>query len=135
MDYHKVPSIILLLDHDDTNTFVSGVLDFKGCKVYKSRTVDDCLSTLNRHEREIDVVLIKKELATDKNFMLVRNIRKITAGTMIMILADFTNKDDKLTENGVDEIVLTPMSAENLGDKIIMLIAKKELKEIKEENG
>lgn len=110
-------------------------MDFKGCKVYKSRTVDDCLSTLNRHEREIDVVLIKKELATDKNFMLVRNIRKISAGTMIMILADFTNKDDKLTENGVDEIVLTPMSAENLGDKIIMLIAKKELKEIKEENG
>ena len=54
---------------------------------------------------------------------------------MIMILADFTNKDDKLTENGVDEIVLTPMSAENLGDKIRMLIAKKELREIKEENG
>ena len=52
-----------------------------------------------------------------------------------MILADFTNKDDKLTENGVDEIVLIPMSAENLGDKIIMWIAKKELKEIKEENG
>lgn len=72
-----------------------------------------------------------KELATDKNFMLVRNIRKISAGTMIMILADFTNKDDELTENGVDEIVLTPMSAENLGDKIIMLIAKKRIKGIK----
>ena len=117
MGYHKVPSIILLLDHDDANTVVSGVLDFKGCKVYKSRTVDDCLSTLNRHEREIDAGLIKKELATYKNFMLVRNIRKISAGTMIMILAYFTNKDDKLTENGVDEIVLIPMSAENLGDK------------------
>ncbi len=37
--------------------------------------------------------------------------------------------------NGVDEVVLTPMSAENLGDKILMLIAKKELKEIKEKNG
>jgi hypothetical protein len=33
---------------------------------------------------------------------------------------------------GVDEVVLTPMSAENLGDKILMLIAKKELKEIRE---
>ena len=72
--YHKVPSIILLLDHEDANTVVSGVLDFKGCKVYKSQT-------------------------------------------------------------GVDEVVLTPMSAENLGDKILMLIAKKELKEIKEKNG
>ena len=135
MDYHEVPSIILLLDHDDANTVVSGVLDFKGCKVYKSRMVDDCLSTLNRLEKEIDVVLVKKELAIDKNFMLVKNIRKISAGTMIMILADFTNKDDKLAENGVDGIVLTPMSAENLGDKILMLIAKKESKEIKEENG
>ncbi|MGB8159823.1 MAG: hypothetical protein WCE93_06715, partial [Nitrososphaeraceae archaeon] len=119
----------------DANTVVSGVLDFKGCKVYKSRTVDDCLSTLNRLEKEIDVVLIKKELAIDKNFMLVSNIRKISPGTMIIIMADFINEDEKVIENGVDEIVLTPMSAENLGDKILMLIAKKELKEIKEKNG
>jgi DNA-binding NtrC family response regulator len=130
--YQKVPSIILLLDNEDANTVVSGVLDFKGCKVYKSRTVDDCLSTLNRLEKEIDVVLIKKELAIDKNFMLVSNIRKISPGTMIIIMAD---EDEKFVENGVDEVVLTPMSAENLGDKILMLIAKKELKEIKEKNG
>jgi DNA-binding NtrC family response regulator len=132
---HKVPSIILLLDHEDANTVVSGVLDFKGCKVYKSRTVDDCLSTLNRLEKGIDVVLVKKELAIDKNFMLVSNIRKISPGTMIIIMADFINEDEKVIENGVDEVVLTPMSAENLGDKILMLIAKKELKEIKEKNG
>jgi len=61
--------------------------------------------------------------------MLVRNIRKISAGTMIMILADFTNKDDKLTENGVDEIVLTPMSPENVADKILMLLARETVAE------
>ncbi len=54
---------------------------------------------------------------------------------MIIIMADFINEDEKFIENGVDEVVLTPMSAENLGDKILMLIAKKELKEIKEKNG
>jgi hypothetical protein len=92
------------------------------------------MSTLNRLEKQIDVVLIKKELAIDKNFMLVSNIRKISPGTMIIIMADSIN-EDKFIENGVDEVVLTPMSAENFGDKILMLIAKKELKEIKEKNG
>jgi len=48
---------------------------------------------------------------------------------MIMILADFTNKDDKLTENGVDEIVLTPMSPENVADKILMLLARETVAE------
>src|SRR6185436_16006867 len=74
---------ILLLDHEDANTLVSGVLDFKGCK---SRTVDDCLSTLNRLDNEIDVVLIKKELAIDKNFMLVSYIRKISPETIIILI-------------------------------------------------
>ena len=72
---------------------VSGVLDFKGCKVYKLRTVDDCLSTLNRLEKEIDVVLVKKELAIGKNYMLISNIRKISPGTMTIIMADFVNED------------------------------------------
>ena len=50
-------------------------------------------------------------------------------------MADFINEDEKFIEHGVDEVVLTPVSAENLGDKILMLIAKKELKEIKEKSG
>ena len=54
---------------------------------------------------------------------------------MIIIMADSINENEKFIVNGVDEVVLTPMSAENLGDKILMLIAKKELKEIKEKNG
>ncbi len=132
MGYHKVPSVILLLDHDDANTVVSGVLDFQGCKVYKSPTVDDCLSILNRLKDEVDVVLIKKELAIDRNFMLVGNMKKISPGTMIIIIADSINEEEKVVEHGVDEFVLTPFSAENLVDKVLMLMAKKELKKIKE---
>ena len=85
--------IILLLDHEEANTLVSGVLDFKDCKIYKSRTVDDCLSTLNRLDKEIDVVLIKEELAIDKNFMLVSYIRKISPGTMIILIVSIKRLD------------------------------------------
>ena len=75
-----------------------------------------------------------------KNSLLTRitfvsNIRKISPGTMIIIMADSINEDEKFIEHGVDEVVLTPVSAENLRDKILMLIAKKELKEIKEKSG
>ena len=142
--YHKVPSIILLLDHEDANTVVSGVLDFKGCKVYKSRTVDDCLSTLNRLEKGIDVILIKKELAIDKNFMLLSNIRKISPGTMIILIVsikrldmnikilaigDESNDKTRIIDYGADEFALKPLSPENVADKILMLLARETVAE------
>lgn len=132
MGYNKVPSIISLLDQPDANTVLSGVLDFKGCKVHKSATDDDCLSMLNRKEDEIDVVLIKKEVGTDRNIMLVENVRKISPGTIVIIMVDTTNEEESGLQSHVDEVVSTPISAENLADKILMLIAKKELKKIKE---
>ena len=136
--------IILLLDHEDANTLVSGVLDFKDCKVYKSRTVDDCLSTLNRLDKDIDVVLIKEELAIDKNFMLVSYIRKISPGTMIILIVSIKRLDmnikilaigDESTDKiriidyGANEFALKPSSPENVADKILMLLARETVAE------
>ncbi len=131
MGSYEVPRIILLLDYDDANILVSGVLDLKGCKVYKSTTAHDCLSILNQLEGKVDVILIKKELAVNGNFMLVENIRKINPSVLIIVLADKIS-EEKLIEHGIDAVVLTPFSAENLADKILMMLAKRELKKIKE---
>lgn len=126
----RVPTIILLLNHEDADMVVSGVLSLKGCEVHKSETVNDCLSLLNRDDK-VDVVLTKHELAMDKDFMLVRNIRKISPDIMIMVLSDSTKEELKADENGIDEFVVPPISPENLTDKVLMLVAKKELKKMK----
>ncbi|HEX9319763.1 MAG TPA: hypothetical protein VF884_12590 [Nitrososphaeraceae archaeon] len=123
-----MPRIVLLLDFDDANSLVSGVLDLKGCRVYKSTTADDCLAILKRLEGKVDAILIKDELVVDGNFTLVANVRKFAPEVMIIGLANKTDEKEKLSECGIDELVLTPMSAENLADKILMMLARRELK-------
>src|SRR5438093_6992219 len=122
------PRIVLLLDFEDANSLISGVLNLKGCKVYKSATAEDCLNLLNKLDGQVDAVLVKKEVATNENFILMNNIRKISPGAMTVVLTDKGDEGEKLSEHDVDELVTTPMSPENLADKILMMLARRELK-------
>lgn len=82
------PRIVLLLDFEDANSLVSGVLNLKECKVYKSKSAEDCLNLLNELEGQVDAVLVKKEIATEGNFMLMSNIRKIAPEAISIVLTD-----------------------------------------------
>jgi response regulator RpfG family c-di-GMP phosphodiesterase len=135
MSDREVPNIVLLQDHDDANTVVAGVLTLKGCRVHKTNTLESCLSVINQFADKIDLVLIQKEIALSKNSMILRDIKEINPTTMILIVADndgAKGKEDNLRELQIDGFVQTPISAENLADKILMLISKRELKRIKE---
>lgn len=135
METRIKPRILLSLDFEDANNLISGILDLKGCKVYKSTTAEDCLYLLNQLQGQIDAILVKKEIATNGNFMLINNIRKIAPGAMTIILTDKVEGEEGEDMSGrVDELVQTPMSPENVADKILMLLARRELKKEKEKN-
>jgi response regulator RpfG family c-di-GMP phosphodiesterase len=127
------PRLILSVDFADANNLLAGVLSLKGFKVFKSKSADDCLSILNQIEEKIDVVLIDKESAVEKDFLLVNQIKKVRPDTVIVIIADEVDEDEKLLEKNIDEFVLRPISAENLADKVLLMLAKRELKSLKEE--
>lgn len=65
METRAAPRIILLLDFEDANRLISGVLNLKGGKVYKSKSAEDCLNLLDELEGQVDAVLVKKEIATE----------------------------------------------------------------------
>jgi response regulator RpfG family c-di-GMP phosphodiesterase len=127
------PRLILSVDFADASNLLAGVLNLKGFKVFKSKSTDDCLSLLNQIEEKIDVVLIDNESAIEKDFFLVNQIKKVRPDTMIVIIADEVYEDRKLLEKNIDEFVLRPISAENLADKVLLMLAKRELKSLKEE--
>ena|SRR6266508_2203160 len=129
----KAPSIILLLNQNDASMVASGMLGLKGCAVYVSKTAEDCLSLLDRPDTTIDAVLIREELAPDRDIVLIRNIRKVSPDILVIVMSDIMKEELKYEEHGIDEIVATPISAENLADKILLFLARKELKKLKEE--
>ena len=127
------PRLILSVDYADANNLLAGVMNLKGLKVIKSKSTDDCLSILNQIEEKVDAVLIDRESAVEKDFLLVNQIKKVRPDTVIVIIADEVDEDEKLLEKNIDEFVLRPISAENLADKVLHLLAKRELKRLKEE--
>ena len=91
------PKLILSVDFADANNLLAGVMNLKGFKVFKSNSVDDCLSIISQIEDKIDVILIDKQSAVENDFFLVNQIRKTTPDTMIVIIADNAKEDEKLT--------------------------------------
>ena len=45
----------------------------------------------------------------------------------IIVLTDKVDEGENLSEHGVDELVTIPSSAENVADKILMMLARREL--------
>jgi response regulator RpfG family c-di-GMP phosphodiesterase len=74
MSSHEAPIVLLVQDYDDANLVLSGVLSLKGCKVYKSTSGQGCLSITNELGNKVNLILIKKEIASSMNFMILNNI-------------------------------------------------------------
>ena len=83
-------------------------------------------------EDKTDVVLIDKQSAVENDFYLVNKIKKMTPDTMVVIIADNADEDEKLLEKNIDHLVVRPISPENLADKILNMLAARELKRHKE---
>lgn len=125
------PSLILSVDFADANNLLAGVLNLKGFKVFKSKSTNDCLSMVNEIEEKVDGVLTDKESAVENDFFLVNQIKSMAPDTMIVVIADNADDDELLAKN-IDEFVLRPISPENLADRILNMLAKRELKRRKE---
>ena len=129
---YVAPRLILSVGFADANNLLAGVMNLKGFKVFKSKSNDDCLSIINQVEEKTDAVLIDKHSAVENDFFLVNEIRKMTPDTMIVIIADNAEEDEKLLEKNIDQLVRRPISPENLADTILTMLAKRELKRLRE---
>ena len=123
------PRLILSVGFADANNLLAGVLSLKGFKVFKSRSTLDCLSLINQIQENADVLLLDEQSAAENDFYLVNEIKKMTPDTMIVIIAD---EDVKLCGKNIDKFILRPTSPENLADKVLHMLAKRELKRLRE---
>jgi DNA-binding NtrC family response regulator len=122
--------MILSVNFPDANNLLAGVLSLKGFRVIKSKSTDECLSTVNQSEEKVDIMLTDKESAVENNSFLLNEITKIAPDTMIVVIVDNDDDIQKLPKNAI-EFVLRPITPENLADKILYMLAKKELKSLK----
>ena len=123
--------LILSVDFPDANNLLAGVLSLKGFEVLKSNSTTECLSIINQSKDKVDIILTDKESAVQNNSFLLNEINKIAPDTLIVVIVDNDDEVDKLPKIPI-EFVVRPTSAENLADKVLNMLAKKELRRLKD---
>jgi response regulator RpfG family c-di-GMP phosphodiesterase len=84
-------------------------------------------------DKRVDPLLSISVVETVENdFYLVNQIKEMTPVTMVVIIADNADEDEKLFDKNIDHIVLRPITPENLADKVLYMLATRELKRLKE---
>ena len=123
------PRIFIIQDNNDANSVLTGMLWLKGCEPLKFTNGKECLEKLNEMEGKVDVVIIGGNIASDRNLMLIINIKKINMNTKILVIADEDSDKTRILGYGADEFTLKPMSPENVADKVLMLLSREAVME------
>ncbi|HET9807241.1 MAG TPA: response regulator [Nitrososphaeraceae archaeon] len=123
------PRVFILQENEDANLVLTGMLWLKGCEPFKFTNGKECLEKLNEMEGKVDVVIIGGNIACDRNLMLIINIKKINNNTKVLVIADEDSDKTRILGYGADEFTLKPMSPENVGDKVLMLLSREAVME------
>lgn len=118
-------TIIIVTDDADINTVLSGVFGLNGFKCFKCTSADEALMVFNEQVDSVDSILIDGKIATNRSTMLIVKIKNKKPAVKIIVLADKNSTKTRVLDYGADEFVLKPMSAENMTNKVITLLAKR----------
>ena len=123
------PRVFIIQENQDANLVLSGILWLKGCEPFKFTNGNECLEKLNEMEGKVDVVIIGGSIACDRNLMLIVNIKKINNNIKVLVIAEEDSDKTRILGYGADEFTLKPMSPENVGDKVLMLLSREAVME------
>ena len=123
------PRVFIIQENQDANLVLNGILWLKGCEPFKFKDGEECLEKLNEMEGKVDVVIIGGSIACDRNLMLIVNIKKINNNIKVLVIAEEDSDKTRILGYGADEFTLKPMSPENVGDKVLMLLSREAVME------
>ena len=123
------PRVFIIQENQDANLVLTGILWLKGCEPFKFTNGKECLEKLNEMEGKVDVVIIGGSIACDRNLMLIVNIKKINMDIKVLVIAEEDSDKTRILGYGADEFTLKPMSPENVGDKVLMLLSREAVME------
>ena len=86
---------------------------------------EECLSKINElGNQKVHVVIMSQQVALDGRAMLIVNVKRSNIETKILVIADEDTDKTKILDYGADEFTLKPISAENVADKLFMLLTR-----------
>ena len=125
------PRVFIIQENDDANILLNGLLWLKGCESHKFTNGKECLEKINELKGKVDVVILGGNIASDRNLILIINIKKINNNTKVLVIADEDSDKTRILGYGADEFGLKPMTPDNIVDKVLMLMSRETVMENK----
>ena len=75
----------------------------KGCEPHKFSNGEECLKKMSQLEGKVDAIIISGKMASDRNIMIITNIKKINNDTKILVIGDNDSDKTRILGYGADE--------------------------------
>jgi hypothetical protein len=66
------------------------------CNVHKAKTATECLERIKNLDSMVDVVITSSDLATDRESMLIANVKKMDSNIKILVIGDENNDKTRI---------------------------------------
>lgn len=123
---HRIPKVIVLDDDEDIGLAIRAVLRLDGFEVWRTTSVEECLSRLEELRGKVDVIIINGSIASDRNAAIIVKIKSINPAIKILVIAERHQIETKIRiiDYGADEFVLKPLTLDSIANKVTMLLSE-----------
>jgi DNA-binding response OmpR family regulator len=114
--------ILIADENKDVNILLAATLVLKGYEVYKTYSVDECISKLEELEGKVDILLLDGKIAADRGAMVIVKVKRINPDIKILAIADNESEKTRVLDYGADGFSTKPISVETIVNKISALL-------------
>ncbi|MDQ4100867.1 MAG: response regulator [Thermoproteota archaeon] len=119
---NKIPHVIVCDDDPELNPFIRNFFKLDGFETHQALSAQECMDKLAELGDAVDVITVDGKIASDRNAMLILNVKRINKNVKVFVLANRGLSEDKtrMMDYGADEFATKPLSMESLINKVNM---------------
>ncbi len=106
--------------------YLAGIFQLAGFEVRAATTSQECLDIFRGAKNKIDIVLLDGAIASDEGVDVILNIRREKPEQKIMVVLEQEGVKAHLMRVGADVIILKPITAEAILQKVNDMLISKE---------
>ncbi|MEO9295535.1 MAG: response regulator [Nitrososphaera sp.] len=121
------PKVMLVEDNPDVMSVLAGLMSLSGMEPVKARTAAESLDIMQQDG--IQAAVINGKIALEKGGLLISRLKQVNPDTRIVVVVDGESDRSRLLRLGCEDFARLPISAQTIIEKVMMLLARKNMAE------
>jgi DNA-binding NtrC family response regulator len=118
---------MLVDDNPDIMSVLAGLMSLSGMEPVKARTAAESLDMMQQDG--IQAAVINGKIALEKGGLLISWLKQVDPDMRIVVVVDDESDRSRLLRLGCEDFAQLPISAQTIIEKVMMLLARKNMPE------